>query len=386
MPANDKILYTDYNILRNAVANILGSGGSGNAGSGTGYPSGGADRSYGYGQTVQSSTVSGATGIGVVGGTGTGASSIRTDEYSKLRYDIINVYRHIYGTDPTPANPIIGQLIRWVTASAAVAAEYNVSQYNIDEYNATSIAGSADPYTQFSVFIADIQSNRFTCATSQSVTETLGTATRTTAWGGGLATISTRLRLSWTSAAQARYFFNSGGEIRIAAARTGGTLPNAQNTAWTNLLNSAATRTYSAQAPSTAFGSPDALNWYRLTNVYQSWYTLVDSGPYANNSFYIQARTLDGFVANNFQGDSAGVDLLVVFTDNYRDPDDTAPTRAPSVRTAPDDSVDGTLQVLCSIKRATGILQPEPSTGNFTIERPTLAITSGTTSIPNGID
>ncbi len=368
MPVNDKILYTDYNTLRNAIATILGSG------SGT----------SGYGQTVQSSTVSGANGTSSVLGGGAGASTISITEYSKLRYDIINVYRHIYGSDPTPADPQVGQLIKYVTAAGAVTSEYDISEYNVAEYNATSIGGSNDPYTQFSVFVSDLQSNRFTCATSQSITEAKGTAVRTSAWGGGLATISCRLRISWSSAAQARYFFNSGGEIRISSTRTGGST-SAQNTSWTNLLNGVGSRTFSAQAPSTTLTGTAGSNWFTLTNIYQDWYTISDSSIYAANGYTLQARTLDGAVSNNNSGTSSGLDILVKFTDNYRDRDDTVPSGA-GQRTAPDDSVDGTLQVSVTAKRATGILQPEPTTGNFTIESPTVAITSATTNTANFID
>lgn len=369
MPVNDKIFYTDYNTLRNAVSQILGQGSA----------------TFGYGQLVQSSTVSGANGSGPVLGGGTGANRIRTDEYTRLRSDIINVFRHIYGTDPTPADPIIGQLVRWVVAAAAVTAEYDVSEYNIAEYNSSSIAGSSDPYTQFSVIITDIQNNRFTCATSQSIVENKGSAFRSSPWGGGVATIGVRARINWSNSDQARYFFNSGGEIRITSSRTGGSATS-QNTAWTNLLNGAATRTFSAQLPVGTFGLADGSNWYNLTNTYQNWYSLTDSSPYGLNQYRIQARTLDGAVVNNVSGTSAGLDILVLFQDNYRDPDDIANTSTPPGRTAPDDSVDGNLTVTVTAKRASGVLVPEPGTGNFTIQTPTVTLTSYNTGVSGLID
>ena len=368
MPVNDKILYTDYNTLRNAVDQMLGQGSA----------------TFGYGQLVQSSAVSGATGTGPVLGGGTGANRIRTDEYTKLRSDIINVFRHIYGSDPTPADPIIGQLIRYVVAVSAVTSEYDVSEYNIAEYNSSSIAGSSDPYTQFSVIITDIQNNRFTCATSQSVVESKGSGSRSTAWGGGLATIGSRLRISWPSADQARYFFNSGGEIRVTSSRVGGSATS-QNTAWTNLLNGAATRTFSAQLPNSAFGLTNATNWYNLTNVYQTWYSSTDSSPYGANQYRIQARSLDGTVANNVSGTSAGLDLLVLFQDNYIDPDTSYPPGA-AVNVPPDDSVDGVLTITVTCKRATGVLVPEPGTGSFTILTPTVAITGYNLGVSGNID
>ena len=366
MPVNDKIFYTDYNTLRNAVSQILGQGSA----------------TFGYGQLVQSSTVSGANGSGPVLGGGTGANRIRTDEYTRLRSDIINVFRHIYGTDPTPADPIIGQLVRWVVAASAVTAEYDVSEYNIAEYNSSSIAGSSDPYTQFSVFVTDIQNNRFTCATSQSVVESKGSGSRSTPWGSGLNTIGSRIRISWSTANQARFFFNSGGEIRLTSSRIGGAAKS-QNTAWTSLLNNAGARTFSAQSPGFVFNLTDASNWFNLTNVYQTWYSVNDSTPYGSNQYRIQARTLDGVITNNNSGTSLGLDILVLFQDNYQDPDVFS---GGALNVLPDDFVDGTLTVNVTVKRAVGTLVPEPGTGNFTIQSPTVSITGNNSGVVGNID
>ncbi len=362
MPVNDRILYTDYNTLRDAIADILGTG--------SGWT--------GYGQNVQSSRVSGASGTGPVLGGGSGANSIRTDEYSKLRYDIINVYRHIYGTDPTPADPQIGQLIRYVTAAGATTAEYNVSEYGIAEYNATSIAGSSDPYTQFQVFVSDLTTARFTCATSQSITESKGSVARVSSWGGGNTSIGCRISVSSSSADQARHFFNSGGEIRIASQRGGGAA-SSQNTAWSNLLAAAGTRTFGAQLPLSGNGGVNATNFYQLGNTYLSWYSVNASTPYGSNQYRIAARTLNGAVSNNNNGGALGVDFLVSFQDSYTDP---SPGNPPS----PEDIVDGTLQIAVTLKRATGNLVPEPATGSFTIESPTVGFFGAGTGNSNVID
>lgn len=360
MPANDRILFSDYNALRDAIADILGTG------AGT----------FGYGQTVRSSRVSGASGSGGVAGGGTGASSVRTDEYSRLRSDIINVYRHVYGTDPTPADPIVGQLIRWVTAAGVVTSEYGLSEYGIAEYNATSIAGASDPYTQFNVFVTDLTNARFTCATNQSITEGKGSVIRTLPWGVGNNTISTRVSVSFSSANAARFFFNSGGEIRITSSRSGGAT-SSQNTSWSNLLTAAGLRTFSAQSPGLTLTGTSAENWYSLTNAYQTWYSLNSSSPYGSNQYRIMARTLNGAVTNNNSGTSAGVDLLVVFQDSYSDP---FPFPDPT------DVVDGSLTVAVSCKRASGVLVPEPTAGNFTVESPTVNYFGGGTGTAGLID
>lgn len=370
MPVNDRILYTDFNSIRDAIADILGTGSG----------------SSGYGQTVRSSRVSGASGSGPVSGGGIGASNISTIEYTNLRSDIINVYRHIYGSDPTPASPSVGQLIRYVEAAGAVTSEYGLSEYGIAEYNATSIEGSSDPYSQFSIFVTDLQNSRFNCATSQSLTEGKGSVVRVLPWGGGNSSIACRVSVSFSNNNAARYFFNSGGEIRITSQRLGGSI-SSQNNSWSSLLGSSGTRIFGANQPSSSLSGTAGNNWYTLTNSFQTWYSNNGSSPYGLNQYRIMARTLNGAVTNNNSGGSSGVDFLVVYQDSYRDPDDVAGTSgSPPFRTPPDDQVDGNLQLAVTVKRATGVLVPEGVAGSFVIESPIVTYTGNGSNIPNEID
>lgn len=369
MPVNDKILYTDFNSIQSTVADILGTG------SGT----------FGYGQRVRSSPVSGASGTGGVLGGGSGADRITADQYSKLRSDIITIYRKIYGTDPTPADPVIGQLIRWVTLAGATTSEYNISEYNVAEYNSTSIGGSSDPFTQFSVFVSDLSSNRFTTAISQLTTKAKGSAVRTAAWGGGSNSISVRISCSFSSANAARAFFNTGGEIRFTSTKSTAAA-TAQNTAWTNLLNGVGTKSFGAQTPNTTLTGTSGQNWYTLTNSYQNWYSVTDSAPYGANNYRIQARTLNGSVTNNNNGASLGVDFLVIFTDNYIDPDTLANPGSIPASNPPGDSVDGTLSVSVAITKCVTVLYPEEGSNFYAIEEPTITLTGSSTGTANTID
>ncbi len=369
MPVNDKILYSDFNSIQSAIAQILGTG------VGT----------YGYGQRVRSAPVSGANGTGGVLGGGSGADRITADQYSKLRSDIITIYRKVYGVDPTPADPVIGQLIRWVTLAGATTSEYDISEYNIAEYNATSIGGSSDPYTQFSVFVTDLQNNRFTTSVGQLTTVAKGSATRTANWGGGNNTISCKVTCTWSSADRCRAFFNSGGEIRFISSKTTASA-TAQNTAWTNLLNGVGLRSFGAQTPNTTLTGTSGQNYYTLSNSYQSWYSITDSAPYGANQYRIQARTLNGAITNNNNGASQGVDFLVLFTDNYVDPDTLAAPGSIPASNPPNDSVDGTLSVNVSITKCVTVLYPEEGSNRFDIEEPTITITGVSTGTANTID
>jgi hypothetical protein len=318
MPVNDKILVADYNNIRTKVVNVLGPG------SGT----------SGYGQIISSSAVS-------------VSNRITVNDYALLRNDIINAYRHIFGSSPTLATPTSSNIIR---------------------YSTTFTPSTTDsPYTQYDQFADQIINNRFTVHPSQLQLVNKGSTSRSTwtdgYWNNQLTCVIT---VDFTNATQARYFFNSGGEIRITSSRSGGTV-SSQNTAWTNLLNSAGTRQFGAQLPTTGFSPLNGQNFYRLTNSYQTWYSISASSPYTNNVYRISARSN---VANNSAGTASRVEFQVEWIDGYSDPD-IAFGRPDGLWVAPGDVVDGTITLSASTIEATGVLVPA-GTGNFVVQSPSL--------------
>jgi hypothetical protein len=313
MPVNDKILVTDYNNIRNKVVNVLG------VGSG----------SSGYGQTVSSPLVS-------------LSSRVTVNEYALLRNDIINAYRHIFGSSPALVAPTEGNLVR---------------------YNATGTTPeqATQPVVQYDRFADQIVTNRFLIHPSQAITTSKGSNSRND-WTGGFWNdrLSCVITTTFTSSNAARFFFNSGGEIRFASTRTGGTTTRQQNISWSNLLNSAGTRAFGAQIPTSGFSPMNGQNFYRLTNAYQTWYTTSASSPYTNNTYRIQARSN---VVNNSSGTATQVDFLVEWIDGYVDPGPPPPG----------DEVDGTITISVSTLEASGTLVPVGA-GNFTVESPTVSI------------
>ena len=313
MPVNDKILVTDYNSIRNKVVNVLGNG------SGT----------SGYGQPVSSSSVS-------------LRSRITVNEYALLRNDIINAHRHIFGTVPTLATPALGNKVRYST-------------------NFTP-STSDSPYTQYDQYANQIVNNRFTVHPTQAISVDKGGQSRS-AWTNGFwnTRLSCVIQILFSTSNQARFFFNSGGQIQISSTRFGGT-GSAQNSAWTNLLAAAGIQVFGAQIPTTGFSPMNGQNFYRLTNSYQQWFTRSASSPYSDNTYRVSARSN---VANNSSGTATRVDLLVEWIDGYNDPGPPAPG----------DRVDGTITVSVSTLEASGTLVPAGA-GTFNVESPT--VTFGT--------
>jgi hypothetical protein len=320
MPVNDTIKETDYNSIRNKIINVIGAGSA----------------DSGWGQSVVSTAVA-------VGNT------VTVNEWGRLRFDIINAYKHIFGNTPTTAQPATGNTIRYSNTFVPD----NVSDA---------------PVTQYDAYVNTIITNRFTVNASQS--STASSPASVESWPGPYgdrwtAAIQCTVTASWPSATAARYYFNSGGEIRFAASRSGGSNTQ-QCLAWTSLLSTAGTQAFGGNKPSTGVTPSNGQNWYRLTNTYQQWYSLSSSTPYGGNSYRISARTPS--VANNSTGTASTVEFLIQMIDNYVDPGNY-PLDVPNTI----DSVDGTFQILVSNLFATGVLEPV-GTGNFAVTQPSITV------------
>ena len=309
MAVNDTIRESDYNSIRNKVANVLGVG----------------NIDSGWGQNLVSSAV-------------TEGTKVTVGQYTNLRYDIINSYRHIFGSDPVPVTVLEGGSIRFSAVDA--------------------------PVTTYDTIANTIVSNRFTVAASQSATQNFTPVS--TSWPGPYGStwnslISSTITVTFATANQARHFFNSGGLVKISASRTATTLVTTQATQWTTLLLSAGTQSFGGNTPTAGMpGSSNGQNWYRCTNSFQQWSSTSGSSPYGSNSLQIDARCDQ---PDNSTGSARILQLRVRFVDNYTDPGPPAPG----------DEVDGTFTVNVSLFYAAGLLSPG-STPFSVLPLPTVSI------------
>jgi hypothetical protein len=319
---NTKIDKDDYNAIQSVIARILGVGSA----------------NSGYGQTVLSSQV-------------TVSDAVTVNEYAALRYDIINVNKHIFNATPSGINDqTIGAKVRYDAANAPI-------NYWL------SIANSLDTV-------------RLTLAPAgQRVSINHGTNTFTGAWGSNtnpqLACVVT---CEWTNSEQARFFFNSGSSIQFTSSRTGGS-STAQNTSWTTLLSTAGARIFGGATPGTGTSPADGQNFFRLTDAGQTWSNVVASSPYSLNEFSITAETDDTpVVSNNSAGTSKKLRFEVFWNDNHFPlGGDSASGTPVQPGTFGPDTVDGTVSLTVQTVKASGVLEPTGS-GNFTIETPTVTI------------
>ena len=315
MPAVDSIIVqADYNSIRNKVVAVLGNGSA----------------NSGYGQQTR-----------VVSTAVTDGTTVTINEWANLRYDIINAYKHINGSNPVTAVVSEGNTIRYTSSF-------------------TPDTGTLDvPQKQYNDWADNITANRFTVAASESGTTAVITSSRTAAWVSQCECV---IQFYWTNANDARYWFNSGGRIRISAARSGGA-GTAQNTSWTNILSAAGTQNFGGAFPNTSLvTSPnDGTNWYRTTSTFQTFYQATASSPYGSNNYRLQSRCVDR--PSNSDGTAASGEIRILFTDGYAD------TAGPP----PGDDIDGTLTVSVSTLFAANSIMV-PSSAVFTVTQPTMAV------------
>ena len=342
MPVNDIITQAEYNNIRNKVVGILGTGSS----------------NSGYGQRLNSTAV-------IEG------NRVTINEWANLRFDIINAWVHQVGTTPTTVAIAVGNTVRFSAVDA--------------------------PVTTYDALANTIVTNKFNLGTGQSAVSVPAGSPVSKTWTGvgsdvWTSSISCTINLQWSNPDQARYFFNTGGQIRITSSRSGGSLGTSQNTAWTTTLTSAGTQSFGGNNPGTGTTPANGQNWYRLTDAFQQYYSLASSTPYGSNSYRLEARVTD--VANNSAGGAASAQILVRFVDDYVDPGVAAGSTffpgftpdqpggggsgqqtATAADFPPGDAVDGTFSIAVSLVYATGILVPT-GIGSFTVTQPTITFGS----------
>jgi hypothetical protein len=268
----------------------------------------------GYNQTLLSSDV--FTG-----------NQITRAQWDLLKTDIINILYHQNGELPNIVTVNSGDVI---------------------------IYGAGHPNTNYDTLLATAEANRFSVAASQSTVTSRGAATYTSAWSSSA---QFTLTVTFGTADQGRYFFNSGGKIRLNTVISGGT-GNAQHNAWVNFLNSVGIRSFGAD-------TDPSINYYTLTNSFQTYYQSSLSTPYSANNYRLEARTN---VSNNSTGTATILTLRVTLTDAY------VPTGAAP---APSDQVDGTMTISVEELKAAGTLFPS---GSFSITSPTYSLSVITAS------
>jgi hypothetical protein len=289
MATGQRIRAGDYNAIRVKVGNLLGDTGSG---------------TVGYGQRLISNTVSPEVDI------------ITRDQWNSLRKDILNIRLH-------QSNSVSG--IATIPTTEPIR------------------FGSSHPNTNFSDITDQLLVTRQSVGQNRS-TLSLKATTQTFATWGSLATTQVTItfpgynragdNLAISDVNHARYFFNSGGKFRLISTRSGGS-SSAQNNSWSALLTQSGIIELGATTPVN-------LNFYNLTDQFQTLYQASASSPYASNIYRVEVRCN---VANNQTATATQVFFRISWIDNYTDITPSTP---------PFDLVDGKLELKVEELKATG--------------------------------
>lgn len=308
--ANTLITASSYNTIRTTISNILGIGGGATL----------ATSSKGYGQNLVSESVP-------------ANQLVSQFDWDLLRYDIVNARVHQTGSG-------------------------SLTDINVNDLISSSTATTYETLSNTSASDAE----RFKVASGQHITTSSVTTnsreysadTSPQTWLGEINAI---FRVTFPSAAAARYFFNSGGEIRVISNRSNPTnrsADTAQSTSWTTLLSAAATQAfggiYSAVSTSTETrAAQNGFNFYNLTTGWTEFYRRTNSSPYQLNTYRLEARCN---VASNVGGTATYVEIRVRFVDDYTDPPSGTGALGFPREVGPEDLVDGIFSITVSEKKA----------------------------------
>jgi hypothetical protein len=312
---NTLIIASDYNEIQSKIATVMGSG------SGT----------TGYGQTLASNQVG-------------QYDKITVNQWNNLRDDIIRCRQHQTGItigSSAPEDPgyVSGTNLPQPTQAKQVKESWRVA---------------------YSAMADDCETNRLTApppASQATLANLVSQQVRTTAWNG---TIKQTVTVTWATADEARYFFNTGGQIEFSSSRSGGSA-GTKNVTWTTILSNMGTikLNYTGvtctgtgdflgtngfmpdAGPGTGIGTSDELIFEKD----------APAGAYAPNKYYIYARV-------NSVTDRKVLTLTIHWGD-----DSGKPPSFPDPGFGIDEDVDGTLTSDVQVYRASGanVSRPIPS-------------------------
>ena len=216
--------------------------------------------------------------------------------------------------------------------------------------NTVAQGGNILPLSNLEADITLITNNKANVDSGNMSTDTGVTSSRTASWTG---TVQHILTVTFASANAARHFFNSGGEIRFAGSRSGGSSTD-QNTDWTNLLSNMGTIKF-AEGATTYTGSGGtaaSVGFDDLTTSNQQIFTATGAGNYSSNDYTVNAK------ADAAYGSATVLTFTVDFKDDHAA--QTGTYTGGGLGTAPNegtgwtgaDSVDGTLTSTITTLRA----------------------------------
>jgi len=242
------------NNLQSSIALILGTGSGQN----------------GYGQIVTSSPVNNTGDV------------VEAADVNAIYADILKARIHQVG---------VGDIgIAEVVQNLNIIAEQTSSFINDSGVTSTDPEGFKKGIVDFENLMSQVQADKQLIHPTQSALEPAISSARTSSWNG---LIYHEVAVTFSSAESKRFFFNTGGEIRISANNSGASTPKGLD--WSQLCSQVGTIKFGSETTVSTSGGGSSIGNYDLTSAFQNIYQKIGSGTYsavyAGNIYTIKARS-----------------------------------------------------------------------------------------------
>ena len=224
----------------------------------------------GYGQNVTSQPVNNTGDV------------VQADDINAIYADILKARVHQVGTTDIGISEVVENL--------NVIAEDTSFFVDDDGVTSTDPDGFEKGFNDFEDVMDQVLVDKAVMHPSQAALEPAISSVRSSTWNG---LIYHEVAATFTSADARRFFFNTGGEIRLSANNTGASTPKGLD--WNQLCSQVGTIKFSADATVSTTGGGSSIGNYDLTSAFQNIYQKIGSGTYsaiyAGNIYTVKARS-----------------------------------------------------------------------------------------------
>lgn len=242
------------NNLQSSISLILGDGSGQN----------------GYGQVVTSVPVSNTGDV------------VEAADMNAIYADILKARVHQVG----PGDIGIAEVLQ----NLNIVAEDTSSFIDNDGVTSLDPDGTKKGIVDFENLMTQVQADKALIHPSQAALEPGISSVRSSSWNG---LIVHEIQVTFSSASARRFFFNTGGEIRLSANNTSASTPKGLD--WSQLCSQVGTIKFSSNSTTSTTGGGTSIGNYSLTASYQDIYQKIGSGTYsavyAGNIYTVKARS-----------------------------------------------------------------------------------------------
>tara|TARA_B110000977_G_scaffold50595_1_gene68724 strand:- start:3921 stop:4844 length:924 start_codon:yes stop_codon:yes gene_type:complete len=224
----------------------------------------------GYGQSVTSVSVNNTGDV------------VEAADMNAIYADILKARVHQVGAGDIGIAEVVQNLNTVAETTSTFVSDAGVTTVDPDGFK----KGVLD----FEGLMTQVQTDKAVMHSTQAALEPAIASARSSNWNG---LIYHEVAVTFTSANTRRFFFNTGGELRISANNTGASTPKGLD--WAALCSEVGTIKFNAETTTSTGGGGSSIGNYDLTSSYQDVYTKTGSGSYsgvyAGNLYTVKARS-----------------------------------------------------------------------------------------------